>query len=501
MPEPVLSCRMSATALLRLSASEIARRVAAREVTARALAEAALARAEAVGASTGAFVTIAHEPALAAADAVDRALEEGHAVGTLAGVPFVAKDNLCTPGVRTTAGSRILADFVPPYAATAVARLQAAGAVLIAKADMDEFGMGSSSETSAFGPVRNPWDVGRVAGGSSGGSAVAVASGVVPLALGTDTGGSVRQPAAFCGVLGFKPTYGTLSRHGVVAYGSSLDQVGVLARNAADVGLAMDAMVGQDPCDATTVDVRAEFGAAAAREADLEGVRVGVVRELAGEGNEPAVTAASDATVRGLEALGAEVREVGVPSARAGVACYYLIASAEASSNLARYDGAITGARSGDEASGQAEVMTRSRAAGFGMEVRRRVLMGAFALSAGHVEAWYGRALAVRRKVADELDAAFEEADLLLTPTVPGSAFALGEKREDPLAMYLGDVDTCLANLAGIGAISVPGGRDEAGLPVGVQLMAPALRDGDLLRAAAALHRAGGDDFVRIAEI
>lgn len=493
--------RMPATDLLLQPASEIARRIAAREATARSVTEAALARAERVQAATGAFVTLAHEQAREAADAVDRALDEGREAGPLAGVPFVAKDNLCTPGLRTTAGSRILADFVPPHAATALARLQAAGAILIAKSDLDEFGMGSSSETSASGPVRNPWDPERVAGGSSGGSAVAVASGVVPLALGTDTGGSVRQPAAFCGVIGFKPTYGTLSRYGVIAYGSSLDQVGVLARTAGDVGRAMDAMVGRDPCDATTVPVAADFAAAAGADGDLAGLRVGVVRELAGEGNQPAVQAASDATVAALRELGAEVREVGVPSARAGVACYYLIASAEASSNLARYDGAITGVRRGDEAEGQAQVATESRSAGFGLEVRRRILMGTFALSAGHVDAWYGRALAVRRKVAEELDAAFGEVDLLLTPTAPSSAFRLGEKEGDPLAMYLGDVTTCLANLAGVGALSVPAGRDAAGLPLGVQLMAPALRDGRLLRAAAALERSAGAEFAPAAEI
>jgi aspartyl-tRNA(Asn)/glutamyl-tRNA(Gln) amidotransferase subunit A len=517
---------MPAGDLLDRSAREIAAEVAAGRVTARALADEALARAEALQATAGAFTALVPERARAAADRIDARRDAGEPLPPLAGVPYVAKANLCVAGVPTSAGSAILADHRPPFDATVVARLEAAGAVLIAMGNMDEFGMGSSSEASAHGPVRNPWDPERVAGGSSGGPAAAVAAGVVPLALGTDTGGSVRQPASFCGVLGFKPTYGTLSRYGVVAYGSSLDQVGVLAREAGDVAAALDAMVGPDPHDATTVTVPPGFLAAlegggaaaeaggdggpaseAGRDADahadahahadagapgLAGLRIGVVRELAGEGNDPEVTAALEATVDRLREGGAEVREVAVPSARAGVACYYLIASAEASSNLARYDGMVTGVRVGDEVEGQAEVMTASRGAGLGREARRRVLMGTFALSAGHVDAWYGRALKVRRKVADELDAAFADVDVLLTPTAPTPAFRLGERRDDPLAMYLGDVDTCLANLAGVGAISVPAGRSAEGLPIGVQFLAPALADARLLRVAAALRGARG---------
>ncbi|MDZ7708637.1 MAG: Asp-tRNA(Asn)/Glu-tRNA(Gln) amidotransferase subunit GatA [Trueperaceae bacterium] len=477
-----------------VSAHEIVQAVAAGTVRARDVVDAALARADQVQAATNAFTELLPERARAAADRLDAARAAGTALPPLAGVPFVAKANLCVEGVATTAGSAILADFRPPYDATVIARLEAAGAILIGMGNMDEFGMGSSSESSAHGPVRNPWNDARVAGGSSGGPAVAVAAGVVPLALGTDTGGSVRQPAAFCGVLGFKPTYGTLSRHGVIAYGSSLDQVGVLARGALDVGLVMDALVGKDANDATTVEVPPTFAAAAREGGDgrLAGVRVGVVPELSGAGNDPAVARALDETVQRLRHAGAEVSEVHVPSAQAAVACYYLIASAEASSNLARYDGMITGVRVGDDAEGQEAVMTASRGARFGTEVRRRVLMGTFALSAGHVDAWYGRALQVRRKVANELQAAFEQVDLLLTPTVPTAAFRLGERLDDPLAMYLGDVDTCLANLAGVGGISVPAGRDQDGLPLAAQLLAPALQDGRLLRAAAVLAR--GDE-------
>lgn len=476
------------------SAHEIAQAVTTGTVRARDVVDAALARAAAVQAATNAFTELLPERARAAADRLDAARDAGTALPPLAGVPFVAKANLCVAEVLTTAGSAVLADFRSPYDATVVARLEAAGAILIGMGNMDEFGMGSSSESSVHGPVRNPWDDGRVAGGSSGGPAVAVATGVVPLALGTDTGGSVRQPAAFCGVLGFKPTYGTLSRHGVIAYGSSLDQVGVLARDARDVALAMDAMVGTDANDATTVEVPPAFAEWTA--ADLSGIRVGVVTELSGEGNEPAITQALTETVQRLRHAGAEVVDVHVPSARAAVACYYLIASAEASSNLARYDGTVTGVRVGDENEGQVEVMTASRGAGFGTEVRRRVLMGTFALSAGHVDAWYGTALRVRRKVANELDEAFWQVDLLLTPTTPTAAFRLGERLDDPLAMYLGDVDTCLANLAGIGGISVPAGRDADGLPLGVQLLAPPLEDARLLRAAGALAR---DEGPRIA--
>lgn len=491
---------VSASELLDRPAREIVARVRAREVRARDLAEEALRRAERVQERCNAFVTLAGQAALARAEALDEDLDAGAPVGALAGVPFVAKDNLCTEGLRTTAGSRILERFVPPYTATVIQRLEAAGAVLIGKTNLDEFGMGSSNEHSAFGPARNPWHEGRVPGGSSGGSAIAVAAGVVPLALGTDTGGSVRQPAGFCGVLGFKPTYGTLSRYGVIAFASSLDQVGVLARDPFDVALAMDAMVGRDPRDATSLEVAPEFVAALAAESGrLDGVRVGVVRELAGEGNAASVRAAVDDARARLERLGARVEEVSVPSARAGVASYHLVASAEASSNLARYDGMITGAREGEDALGQAEAMTRSRARGLGREARRRVLMGSFALSAGHADAWYGQALRVRRRLSDELAGAFDGVDLLLTPTTPAPAFPLGERSGDPLAMYLGDVDTCLASLVGIGALSVPMGRDAEGLPLAVQLLAPALRDARLLHAGAALEREAGPAFAPLA--
>jgi aspartyl-tRNA(Asn)/glutamyl-tRNA(Gln) amidotransferase subunit A len=412
--------------------------------------------------------------------------------------------------VRTTAGSKSLETFVPPYSATAVARLEGAGAVVVAKANLDEFGMGSSNENSAYGPVKNPWDPERVPGGSSGGSAAAVAAGVVPLALGTDTGGSVRLPAAFCGVLGIKPTYGRLSRYGVVAYASSLDQVGVLSRSSRDAALALAVMAGFDPLDGTSLEADVEelrsvaglsagAGGAADEPRDLRGTRVAVVRELSGEGNAPGVLQGVERSIRALRELGAEVVEANVPSVRHAVAAYYLVATAEASSNLARYDGMIYSTRLGEDGDGQEAVMRRSRGRTLGREVRRRVLMGSFALSAGYYDAYYGKALKVRRVIADDLAAAFEGADVLLTPTAPSAAYRLGEKVDDPLAMYVGDVCTCLANLSGLPAVSVPAGRTEEGLPTGVQLLAPALQEARLLRVAAALEARAGEAFAPLA--
>jgi len=445
-----------------------------------------------------ALVAVLEARALDRAAAVDAAVARGLDPGPLAGVPVVVKDNLCMEGVPATAGSKALEAFVPPYTATAVARLEAAGAVVIAKSNLDEFGMGSTNENSAFGPVLNPWDRERVPGGSSGGSAAAVAAGVVALALGTDTGGSVRLPASFCGLLGVKPTYGRVSRHGLIAYASSLDQVGVLTRSSRDAALALSVMAGVDPCDGTSLDADAgalEALAAAGRPESVAGLRVAVVRELSAEGNDPGVLRGIDATLGALRGLGAEVREVSVPSVRHAVAAYYLVATAEASSNLARYDGMIYSSRDGEDALGQEAVMRRSRGRSLGREARRRVLMGSFALSAGYYDAYYGKALKVRRLIAEDLASAFGDADVLLTPTAPTPAYRLGEKQGDPLAMYVGDVCTCLANLAGIPAVSVPAGRTEAGLPTGVQLLAPALEEARLLRLAAALEGAAGEAF------
>ena len=455
--------------------------VAVREVLGRAEAAAAL----------NAFVTLIPE-------ALNEEGTAGETRGPLAGVPVAVKDNICTAGVRTTAGSKSLAEFVPPYSATVVERLEAAGAVVIGKTNLDEFGMGSSNENSAFGPARNPWNLNYVPGGSSGGSAAAVAAGVVPLALGTDTGGSVRQPASFTGILGFKPTYGALSRYGVVAFASSLDQVGVLARRARDLQLALSVMFGHDPNDATSLTTSPDLSGALG--GDLKGVRVGKVAELCGNGNSEGVREALARTEATLKALGATVGEVSLPRAPYGTAAYYLVAPAEASSNLARFDGMVYSHRSGDDRLGQAEVMMRSRGEGFGPEVRRRILTGTYALSAGYYDAYYGKALKVRRLIADDMARAFASYDLLLTPTAPTVAYRLGEKG-DPLSMYLGDVDTVLANLAGIPAISVPAGMAEHGLPCGMQFMAPALEDARLLRVAGALEAAAGESFAPVAPV
>lgn len=478
------------------SAFEIAAAVRAGELSAEASVREALARAEAAGA-LGAFITLVPE-ALSRARALDARRAAGETLGSLAGVPVAVKDNLCTAGVLTTAASKSLEGFVPPYSATVVARLEAADAVVIGKTNLDEFGMGSSNENSAYGPVRNPWNPARVPGGSSGGSAAVVAVGVVPLALGTDTGGSVRQPASFTGVLGFKPTYGALSRYGVIAFASSLEQVGVIARSSRDLELALSAMQGHDPCDATSLATPPDLSDAL-QAGDLSGLRIGRVRELCGEGNSPGVRSALERTERALTELGAEVGEVSLPHAPYGTAAYYLVAPAEASSNLARFDGMVYSRRSGEDRLGQAEVMRRSRGDSFGAEVRRRILMGTYALSAGYYDAYYGKALKVRRLIADDLARAFKTFDLLLTPTAPTVAYRLGENKGDPLAMYLGDIDTVLANLAGTPAVSVPAGTAEDGLPCGVQLMAPALHDARALRVAYALERAAGESFAPIA--
>lgn len=396
----------------------------------------------------------------------------------LAGLPVAVKDNICVAGTPTTAGSRILEGFVPPYTATVVERLEAAGAVVVAKTNLDEFGMGSTNENSAFGPVLNPLDPERVAGGSSGGSAAAVAAGAVPLALGSDTGGSVRLPAAFCGVVGFKPTYGALSRYGLVAYASSLDQVGIIARDVALVRAAFGVMRGPDPLDPTS---------RAFQPAPTGHGRVAVVTELAGEGFSAAARTGLEAAKQALESDGVEVVEVSVPAVRYAVPTYYLIATAEAASNLSRYDGSLYGARVGRSEEGQEAVSTRTRGELFGPEVKRRVLMGTFALSAGYRDAYYGRAVAARACLAAQLRDSLAGVDALVTPTATGTAYRLGEKTKDPVSMYVGDVATCLANLGGLPAISVPAGAADDGLPVGVQLMGRPGSDDGLLDLAESL--------------
>ncbi len=421
------------------------------------------------------------------AGAAEERLETGE--GPLAGVPVAIKDNLCTGRFRTTCGSRMLADYRSPYAATAVRRLEAAGARLFGTTNLDEFAMGSSTEHSAFGPTRNPVDRSRVPGGSSGGSAAAVAAGVVPVALGSDTGGSVRQPAAFCGVVGVKPTYGRVSRYGLVAFASSLDQVGVLARSVPDAAIALEAIAGRDPRDATSAD-RPPPRAAALAEHALAGAVLGVPREYTGERLGAGVGARLDAALEAASRAGAEIRPVSLPSTALAIPCYYVIAPAEASSNLARFDGVRYGHRAEAAGDDPIELMARTRGEGFGAEVKRRIMLGTYALSAGYYEAYYVRAQAIRRSIAREIAAAFEDGvDALFAPTTPTPAFRLGAPAADPYERYREDVFTVAANLAGIPAVSLPIGDAPGGLPVGGQLMGPAWSEERLLGLAAALER------------
>jgi aspartyl-tRNA(Asn)/glutamyl-tRNA(Gln) amidotransferase subunit A len=456
------------------------------EVSARELTDHHLARIEAVDPSVHAFLEVTSARARADADRIDVARAAGDPLPPLAGVPLAIKDNLCTKGVRTTCSSRMLEGFVPPYESTVTDRLWRAGAVLLGKTNLDEFAMGSSTETSAFGPSRNPWDLERVPGGSSGGSAAAVASGECVASLGSDTGGSIRQPAAFCGVVGLKPTYGRVSRWGLVAFASSLDQVGPFTTSVADAAELLQVMAGEDPRDATCLKAPVpDYGAALQQ--PLEGVRVGLIRECFDQpGLDPQVKASVLAAAEQLRILGCDLVEVSCPRFNDGIATYYVIAPSEASSNLARYDGVKYGYRAAADLSADSlAVMTaRSRAEGFGDEVQRRILIGTYALSAGYVDAFYRKAQQVRTLIRRDFDHAFTTVDVLLSPTSPGTAFRFGAHTEDPLAMYLADLLTIPANLAGLPAISLPCGFDDQGLPIGLQLIAGVLEEPKLLQVA-----------------
>ncbi len=440
-----------------------------------------------------AFVTVLADEARAAAAAIDRAVADGSDPGPLTGVPIALKDNLCTRGIPTTCSSSILEGWRPPYDATVVSRVLAAGAVLVGKTNLDEFAMGSSTENSAFGPTRNPRDPARVPGGSSGGSAAAVAAGFAPISLGSDTGGSIRQPASFCGVVGIKPTYGLVSRYGLVAFASSLDQVGPFAATVADAALLLEVIAGHDQLDSTSIDA-ASPDLVSQLDHGVEGLRVGVLSELMADGIDAdvrrRVTQAADA----LSAAGAKVEEASVPATRYGLSAYYLIAPAEASSNLARYDGVRYGLRV--DAANTALMNEASRTAGFGPEVKRRIMLGTYALSAGYYDAYYAKAQRVRTLIICDFAAAYEQFDVLLAPTAPSTAFAFGAK-DDPMSMYLSDVCTIPSNLAGDPAISVPFGTGDDGLPVGVQLLGPARSEATLLRAGAVLESAASAAGVR----
>ena len=453
------------------------------EVSARELTDQHLSRIEAVEPSINAYTEVTVERARSDADRIDAARAAGEQLPPLAGVPLAIKDNLCTQGVRTTCSSRMLESFVPPYESTVTERLWGAGAVLLGKTNLDEFAMGSSTETSVFGPSRNPWNTDKVPGGSSGGSAAAVAAGECLGSLGSDTGGSIRQPASFCGVVGLKPTYGRVSRYGLVAFASSLDQVGPFATNVADAAEVLQVIAGEDPRDSTCLKAPVPDYRAALQQ-PVAGLKVGIVREcFEAEGLDPEVKASVMAAANQLEALGCELVEVSCPRFNDGIATYYVIAPSEASANLARYDGVKYGYRAADAAS-LAEMTARSRAEGFGDEVKRRILIGTYALSAGYVDAYYRKAQQVRTLIRRDFDRAFGAVDVLLTPTSPTTAFGFGAHSEDPLAMYLADLLTIPANMAGLPAISLPCGFDGAGLPIGVQLITGVLQEERLLQVA-----------------
>ncbi|MBV9010870.1 MAG: Asp-tRNA(Asn)/Glu-tRNA(Gln) amidotransferase subunit GatA [Pseudonocardiales bacterium] len=478
--------------LTRLSAADLAGRIHAREVTSVQVTQACLDRIAAVDPAVRAFVHLDAQAALAVAAQVDDKLRRGDPPASpLAGVPVALKDVFTTLDMPTTCGSRTLRGWRPPYDATVTRRLRDAGVVIVGKTNMDEFAMGSSTENSAYGPTHNPWDLDRVPGGSGGGSAAAVAAFEVPLAVGTDTGGSIRQPSAMTGTVGVKPTYGGVSRYGLVAFSSSLDQGGPVARTVLDAALLHEVIGGYDALDSTSIDAPVPpvvHAARAGATADLAGLRVGVVREFRGDGYQPGVLRAFDVAVSRLSELGAQVVEVSCPSFDYALPAYYLIAPSECSSNLARFDGMRYGLRLGDDGTRSAEeVMSLTREAGFGPEVKRRIMLGTYALSAGYYDAYYGQAQKVRTLIIRDFAAAFERVDVLVSPTTPTTAFALGERVDDPLAMYLSDLCTIPADLAGNAALSVPAGlSDEDGLPVGLQVMAPAMADDRAYRVAAA---------------
>ncbi|HEY6500951.1 MAG TPA: Asp-tRNA(Asn)/Glu-tRNA(Gln) amidotransferase subunit GatA [Streptosporangiaceae bacterium] len=478
--------------LTRKTAVELSEELRAKNVSAVEVTEAHLDRMAETEGHVHAFLHVAREQALAAARTVDDRRAAGEELGPLAGVPVALKDVLTTADMPTTAGSKILEGWQPPYDATVTARLRQAGAIILGKTNMDEFAMGSSTENSAWGPSHNPWDLDRVPGGSSGGSAAAVAAFQAPLAVGTDTGGSIRQPASVCGITGVKPTYGGNSRYGLIAFASSLDTPGPLARTVLDAALLQEAISGHDPMDATSIPEAAPPVVAAARQADVEGLRIGVVTELSGEGYQPGVLARFQQAVELLESLGAKITEVSCPHFTYALSAYYLIAPSECSSNLARFDAMRYGLRVGDDGTHSAEeVMALTREAGFGSEVKRRIMLGTYALSSGYYDAYYGKAQQVRTLIARDFEAAFGQADVLVSPTTPTTAFRIGERADDPIAMYLADLCTIPSNMAGNAALSVPCGLSpDDNLPVGLQIMAPVLADDRAYRVAAAAEAA-----------
>ncbi len=476
--------------LVRLDAATLSDAMAQGEVSSREVTRACLDRIAAVDDRVHAFLHVDADRALGQADAVDESRARGDQLGPLAGIPLALKDVLAMEGVPTTCGSRILEGWKPPYNSTVVEKLRAAGVVIVGKTNMDEFAMGSSTEHSAYGPTHNPWDLTRIPGGSGGGSAAALAAFETPLAIGTDTGGSIRQPAAVTGTVGVKPTYGQVSRYGLVALASSLDQVGPCARTVMDTALLHEVIAGHDPRDSTSIQAPVPDVVAAARLADVRGLRIGLVKELSGDGYQEGVQRRFAEAVDILRELGATITEVSCPHFHYALGAYYLILPSEASSNLARFDGMRYGLRAGDNGSNSVEqVMSITREQGFGAEVKRRIMLGTYALSSGYYDAYYGSAQKVRTLITRDFTQAFESVDVLISPTTPTTAFRLGEKVDDPLAMYLNDVATIPVNLAGNCAMSLPIGLADS-LPVGLQIMAPAMADDRLYQVGSALEQA-----------
>ena len=479
--------------ITRLSAAELAHALDSREVSSVEAVQAHLDRIAAVDADVHAYLHVDGEGALASAQAVDQRRASGEDLHVLAGVPIAVKDVMATEGLPTTCGSKILEGWIPPYDATVVARLKAAGMPILGKTNMDEFAMGSSTEHSAYGPTHNPWDLTRIPGGSGGGSSAVVAAYEAPLAIGTDTGGSIRQPASVTGTVGVKPTYGGVSRYGLVALASSLDQAGPCTRTVLDAALLHSVIGGHDPMDSTSINAPVPAVVEAARRADVKGLKVGVIKELGGDGYQAGVRARFDESVALLQEAGAEVVEVSCPSFDYALAAYYLILPSEASSNLAKFDAMRYGLRvlpDGVDDPSAEQVMAATRDAGFGDEVKRRIILGTYALSSGYYDAYYGQAQKVRRLIAGDFDRAFGQVDVLVSPTAPTTAFKLGDKLDDPMSMYLQDVATIPANLAGVPGMSLPSGlADEDGLPTGIQILAPATKDERLYNVGAALEK------------
>ena len=473
--------------LFYLSIPEVGRLLRERVLSCRELTQAFLDRIDTLGPKTNAFITVDHEGALVAASQADQRFAKGEA-GPLTGIPLAVKDLFCVKGLPATCGSRMLENFRPPYESTVTARLKQAGAVILGKTNMDEFAMGSSNETSFFGPVRNPWDYDRTPGGSSGGSAAAVAAGLCTAAVGTDTGGSIRQPAALTGITGMKPTYGRVSRFGMIAFASSLDQAGPMTHSVADAAFLLQVISGFDAGDSTSINAPVpEFGAILKN--GIRNLRLGIPEEYFGAGLDPAVRRALEQAKQTLVNLGAKMVPVSLPHTQYAIPTYYILAPAEASSNLARYDGVRFGHRCKDPADLR-DLYFRTRAEGFGPEVKRRIMLGTYVLSAGYYDAYYRKAQKVRQLIADDFTAAFSQVDLILTPTAPETAFKLGEKSDDPVRMYLSDIFTINANLAGLPGISLPCGFDDGALPIGLQLIGPAMDEGTLLTAGHAYQQA-----------